>query len=63
LESGEFLKMMNESGTLIADRMDRMLFSLWNEIPSGGSLQLLCGNDTSTWMIRREKDWPVGAKR
>ena len=54
-ESMEFLQMMYDSGTLIADRIDRLLFSLWNEIPSGGSLWLLGGDNDSTWLIKREK--------
>jgi hypothetical protein len=47
----EFLLGLDASRTLVADRVDRILFSLWNEIPKGGAIWLVAGDDHSSWLF------------
>jgi hypothetical protein len=51
----DLLKGMEASGSLVADRLDRILNSLWHEIPSGGRLYLLLGSRDSTWVLVSER--------
>jgi hypothetical protein len=44
-----------KSGSLVADRIDRILLSLWNEVPRGGTLHILAGGPDSTWVFTRRK--------
>jgi hypothetical protein len=52
----ETLEGFRESGSLIADRMDRVLHSLWTEIPGDGVLCLVAGLADSSWVLARVKD-------
>jgi hypothetical protein len=52
----EMLEGFRESGSLIADRMDRILHSLWTEVPGEGVLCLVAGPVESPWVLARVKD-------
>jgi hypothetical protein len=54
-DAEEIVRGLRRSGSLIADRMDRVLHSLWNEIPEGGVLHLVAGDADSTYVFARRK--------
>lgn len=55
-EALEVLEGFRKSGSLMADRMDRILQSLWGEIPEDGALHLVAGDADSSWILSRVRD-------